>query len=113
MCVQVKRNALVSKTCGQTCGTMRHGGLEFLPLLIFRLRAHLYVKAAAVAGGNGAQHDDQLLADQEQAKKTVRHGRCKARWATFRNGESSVTVQKYLVVYRIHLSFGDNRGPAT
>lgn len=51
-------------------------------------------KAASVAGGDGAQHDDQLPADQEQAETTLRHGRRKASRKTIRNGESGVVSSK-------------------
>ena len=58
------------------------------------------LKAAALAGGDRAQHDDQLSADQEQAEKTVRHGRRKASRETIRNGESGVVSSRLLPLRR-------------
>lgn len=73
-------------------------------------RAHLYVQAAAVAGGNGAQHDDELLADKKQAKKTVRHGRCEAGWATIRDGESSAVRWRCCSAHAVYFVTSEIRG---
>lgn len=52
-------------------------------------------KAAAVAGGIRAQHDDKLPADEEQAEKTVRHGRRQAGWTAVRNGGTECASQGF------------------